>query len=135
MNACRELSIARYDKKDLELLQSLVDEYEIKYSNLLDIHRAKLWIKEQEAESIDDFKVIDEYSDEILKVYPFDGETMAFQARAKMECGQEQEAMNLYRKSIDNTRNGLIWQKVEDESGISRIEIERDLIEEINNEN
>ena len=132
---CRQLSIARYDKKDEILVQSLIEDCDDQYNDLLDVHRAKLWIKEQEAESIDDFKVIDEYCDEILKVYPFDGETMAFQARAKMECGQEQEAMNLYRKSIDNTRNGLIWQKVEDESGISRIEIERDLIEEINNEN
>ena len=43
--------------------------------------------------------------------------------------------MELYDKAIHNTRNGLIWQKVEDESGISRLDIERDLIEEFNNEN
>ena len=28
-------------------------------------------------------------------------------------------------------RNGIIWQKVEDETGISRIDMERDLIEEL----
>ena len=39
------------------------------------------------------------------------------------------EAMNLYKKAIYHTRNGVIWQKVEDETGISRTDIERDLIE------
>ena len=132
---CRQLSIARYDKKDEILVQSLIDEYKNQYPKILDIHRAQIWINENNAKSVDDFKSIDEYCDGILKSYPFDGETMAFQARAKLECGHKQEAMNLYRKSIDNTRNGLIWQKVEDESGISRIDIERELIEELNNEN
>ena len=60
---------------------------------------------------------------------------MAIQAKAKLECGQKEEAMKLYEKAIYNTRNGLIWQKVEDETGISRINIERDLIEVLNNEN
>ena len=40
-----------------------------------------------------------------------------------------EEAMNLYKKAIYHTRNGVIWQKVEDETGISRTDIERDLIE------
>ena len=31
--------------------------------------------------------------------------------------------------TVNNTRNGIIWQKVEDEVGISRTDIERDLIE------
>ena len=42
--------------------------------------------------------------------------------------------MELYRKSVDNTRNGIIWQKVEDESGISRMDMEAELIAELNNE-
>ena len=33
-----------------------------------------------------------------------------------------------------NTKNGLIWQKIENETGISRIDLERDFIEELNNE-
>ena len=37
-------------------------------------------------------------------------------------------------KKIYNTRNGLIWQKIENETGISRIDLERDFIEELNNE-
>ena len=129
IGVCRELSIAHYDRKDLNLVQSLIDKYENEYPNLLDIHRAKLLIKESNAETCEDFKSIDEYCDEILKSYPFDGETMAFQARAKLECGHKQEAMELYKKSVKNTRNGLIWKKVEDEIGISRIEYERELME------
>jgi hypothetical protein len=54
---------------------------------------------------------------------------MAFQAKAKSECGKKNEARKLYLKSIDNTRNGIIWQKVEDESGISRMDKEAKLIE------
>jgi hypothetical protein len=60
---------------------------------------------------------------------------MAIQAKAKMELGNKEEAMELYNKAIYNTRNGLIWQKVQDETGISRIDIERDIIEGLKNEN
>ena len=59
---------------------------------------------------------------------------MAIQAKAKMEIGQKEEAMELYKKSVDNTRNGLIWQKVEDECGYSRMDIERQMIREMNGE-
>ena len=89
---------------------------------------------ENNAESAGDFEEIDKLCDEALSMYPFDGEIMAFQAKAKLECGNNTQAMELYRKAIDNTRNGLIWQKVEDETGISRLDIERELIEEFNNE-
>jgi hypothetical protein len=67
-------------------------------------------------------------------MYPFDGEIMAIQAKAKLECGQKEEAMKLYKKSVDNTRNGIIWQKVEDECGYSRMNVERELIKELNGE-
>ena len=125
---CRQLSVARYDQRDAALVQSLIDEYENVYPNLLDICRAELWIKELDAESPDDYNEIDNLCDEILDLYPFDGETMAYQAKAKSECGLKQDAIALYRKAIDYTRNGFIWQKIEDESGISRIDIERELV-------
>ena len=131
---CREISVARYDKKDVGLVQSLIDKYENKYPDLLDIYRAKIWVMENTASFADDYRKIDELCAHVLSLYPFDGETMAFQAKAKLECDNEKEAMELYKKSINNTRNGLIWQKVEDESGISRIEMEADLIEVLNNE-
>lgn len=129
---CREISIARYDKKDSELVQSLVDKYETKYDDLLDIYRAKIWLMERSANSKDDYKMIDQLCSHVLSLYPFDGETMAFQAKAKSECGKEKEAIKLYKKSIDNTRNGIIWQKVEDECGISRMDIEARLIRNLN---
>ena len=129
ISICRELSIARYDKKDPNLVESLIENYENRYPDLLDIHRGKVWLKEINAKSIEDYESLSKLCEEILETYPFDGEIMASLAKAKLECGNEEEAMNLYKKSIGNTRNGLIWQKVEEESGISRIEIERDLIE------
>lgn len=131
---CRNLSIARYDKKDKESTQSLIDQNE-DYSDLLDIYRAKIWIKELDANSKEDYEDIDRLCGEVLDIYPFDGEIMAIQAKAKLECGQKDESMELYEKAIVNTRNGLIWQKVEDEVGISRTEIEYKLIEEFENEN
>lgn len=129
INICRELSIARYDNKDIEKAQSLIDKYENKYPELIDIYWAKLWILENKSNHIDDFKEIDRLCDEILGLYPFDGEAMAIQAKAKLDLGNNEEAMNLYKKAIYHTRNGVIWQKVEDETGISRTDIERDLIE------
>lgn len=131
INFSRQLSIARYDKKDEEMVQSLIDENISKYGDLLDIYRAELWIRDNNAKSVDDFSQIDEICNEALGKYPFDGEIMAIQARAKSELGYKDESDRLYRKSIENTRNGLIWQKVEDETGISRIEIEREIIEGI----
>ena len=132
---CRNLSIARYDKKDESMVQSILDEHESEYSDLLDSYRAELWIKERNADSKKDYELIDEKCSEALSLYPFDGEIMAIQAKAKLECGDEKEAMELYEKAIHKTRNGLVWQKVEDETGISRIDIESKLIEELNNEN
>ena len=131
---CRELSIARYDKKDVELVQRLVDKYEESYPDLLDIYRAKIWIMENKAKTEEDYKEIDELCNSVLKTYFFDGEIMATQAKAKLECGQKEEAMKLYKKSVDNTRNGIIWQKVEDECGYSRMNVERELIKELNGE-
>ena len=128
MSVCRKLSIARYDEKDPEKVIKLIEEYKDKYPNLLDIHRSLVWVKEMDAKSMEDFKEIDDLCEEVLNSYPFDGETMAYQARAKSECGNEDKAMELYKKSIENTRNGLIWKKVEEESGISRIAIEREMI-------
>lgn len=125
---CRELSIARYDEKDEASVQSLIDKYESKYPDLLDIHRAKLWTMENNAKSDEDYKSIDEYCENVLETYPFDGEIMASQAKVKSECGQKEEAIELYKKAIVNTRNGLVWQKVEDETGISRSEMEYELI-------
>ena len=109
-------------------------KYEAKYPNLLDIHRAKLWIMENNAKSDEDYKSIDNLCDEALSLYPFDGEIMATQAKAKSELGEDDKAMELYKKSVDNTRNGLIWQKVEDECGYSRMDIERELIKELSGE-
>lgn len=131
---CRELSIARYDEKDPQLVQEIVDKYDGIYPDLLDIYRAKLWIKELNAKSSEDYEDIDKFCDEILDSYPFDGEVMAIQAKAKSELGQTEQSLELYEKAVVNTRNGLIWQKVEDECGISRIEMERELIEGENNE-
>ena len=132
---CRQLSIARYDEKDLEKVKLLIDNFDSKYSDLLDIQRAKLWVMDLNAKDNNDFKKIDELAQHILSSYPSDGETIAFQARAITELGYKQEGMELYKLAIENTRNGIIWQKVEDESGISRIDIESKLIEELNNEN
>lgn len=135
VKACHDISVARYDEKDINLVQELVDKYESEYPDLIDIYRAKIWILENRANSADDYKKIDELCSHVLSLYPFDGETMAYQAQAKSECGDKDGAMELYRKSVDNTRNGLIWQKVEDESGISRMDMEAELIEVLNNEN
>jgi tetratricopeptide (TPR) repeat protein len=134
INICRELSIARYDKKDVELVQKLIEKYEESYPDLLDIYRAKIWIMENKAKTEEDYKEIDELCNSVLKTYFFDGEIMAIQAKAKLECGQKEEAMKLYKKSVDNTRNGIIWQKVEDECGYSRMNVERELIKELNGE-
>ena len=135
VSICRELSIARYDEKDKDLVQSLIGKHETEYPDLLDIYRSKLWIMENDAESNEDYNAIDEFCEDVLGIYPFDGEIMATQAKAKLECGLENEAMELYNKAVLNTRNGLVWQKVEDEVGISRTEMEYDLIEELENEN
>ena len=134
VGVCHDISVARYDDKDVGLVQELVDKYDSVYPDLIDICRAKIWIMEKTADSVDDYKKIDEYCDYVLSLYPFDGETMAYQAQAKSECGYKKQAKKLYRKSVDNTRNGIIWQKVQDESGINRMDMEAKLIKVLNNE-
>ena len=54
VSICRELSIARYDEKDKDLVQSLIEKHETEYPDLLDIYRSKLWILENDAESNED---------------------------------------------------------------------------------
>ena len=131
VECCRNLSIARYDKKDEGLVKSLIDKYGSQYPDLLDICRAKVWISENDAKSKEDYENLDKTCGEILEMYPFDGEIMAIQAKAKAECGKEIESIELYNKAINNTRNGMVWRKVEEETGISRYMMEYDLIEEV----
>ena len=93
----------------------------------------RLMAKEK-SEALEDYKSIDELCDKVLEIHPYDGETMAIQAKAKLELGNNEEAMELYNKAIFNTRNGIIWQKVEDECGYSRMDIEREMIRELSGE-
>ena len=86
ISLCRKMSIARYDEKDNDQLMKLFEENKDKYPNLLDIHRSVIYLKESQAKSIEDFKEIDSLCEDVLRSYPFDGETMAYQARAKLEC-------------------------------------------------
>ena len=44
---------------------------------------------ENNAKSEEDYKSIDKYCENVLETYPFDGEIMASQAKAKSECGQK----------------------------------------------
>ena len=54
------------------------------------------------AEYIDDYESMNDLCEEILKIYPFDGETMAIHAKSKLELGNKDEAMEIYKKAIEN---------------------------------
>ena len=112
----------------------MIEKYEEEYPDFIDIYRAKIWLMERNAKTAEDYESIDSICDEALNLYPFDGEIMASQAKAKSELGENEKAMELYKKSVDNTRNVLIWQKVEDECGYSRMDVERELIKELSGE-
>ena len=92
---CRELSIARYDKKDEKLVHTLINKYEESYPDLLDIYRAKLWIMENNAKTQEDYEEINEFCEKVLETYFFDGEIMAIQAKAKLECGKKAMKISL----------------------------------------
>jgi hypothetical protein len=98
----------------------LIKEYESEYPNLIDIYRAKLWIKEKIAiakeknDAIEEYESIDQLCDEALEIHPYDGETMAIQAKAKLELGNKEEAMELpswFDKNIEKKEISAEEQK------------------------
>ncbi len=120
INICRELSVARYDNQDYKKVKEIIAEYDRSYPEQIDILRSRIWVLEKEKKWED----ICALSETILQMYPNDGETMAYLAQANKELGELKKAEELYKTAIFNTRNGLIWEKVKMESGISRIEEE-----------
>ena len=121
INVCRELSVLIYDKKDYDKLQEVLEIYEKEFPKQIDILRSRLWLMDKKADSDAEWEKIISLADKTLELYPFDGEAMAFLAHAQLKLGDKERALDVYKKAVTKTRNGMIWEKVNMESGISRI--------------
>ena len=121
IGVCRELSVLIYDKKDYERLQEVLVIYEKEFSQQIDVLRSKLWLMDMNAGSHEEWEAIVRLAKRALELYPFDGEVMAFLAHALLELGEQKCAMDTYKEAVAKTRNGMIWEKVNRESGICRI--------------
>ena len=125
----RELSIARYDDKSEERVEQLIALYKGKFSDYLDMYRSVIWLNESDASSFEDYEALKIQCNRALDLYPFDGEIIASLAHATLKCGDTKDAMKLYKLALQRTRNGLIWEKIKNESGLDGIALERQKIE------
>lgn len=121
INVCRELSVLIYDLKNYDKLQEVLEIYEKEFPEQIDVFRSKLWLMDKKAGSDEEWERIVSLAKSALELYPFDGEIMAFLAHAQLELGEKERAMETYKEAVTQTRNGIIWEKVNVESGISRI--------------
>ena len=116
-----ELSVLIYDLKNYDKLQEVLEIYEKEFPEQIDVFRSKLWLMDKKAGSDEEWERIVSLAKSALELYPFDGEIMAFLAHAQLELGEKERAMETYKEAVTQTRNGIIWEKVNVESGISRI--------------
>lgn len=117
----RKLSIAVYDNQDVNEVMSIVSEECNSFGDYIDVYRAKLWALEKVAKEKKEWEEIKKIGVEALKLYPFDGEIMAFIAKAQLMMGEVSEAKALYVKATHNTRNGLVWRKAKEDIGYDRM--------------
>ena len=118
---CRKLSIAIYDNKDVNALGELLNRIPEDYKNLVDVFRAKLWLKLRTAENDEDNELIIEQGNDMLKYYPEDGEIMSYIAEAYFNLGNTIKATEFYDMAVNNTRNGFVWRNAKEKVGIDRM--------------
>lgn len=118
---CKRLSKAIYDDHDLEALEDTLNNGFDDFSKIVDNYRARLHLDLNRAKDDDDYRLLIDEGNEMLKEYPNDGEIMAYIAQAYYLLGDNPKASEMYDEAVHNTRNGFVWNDAKKYVGIDRM--------------
>ena len=118
---CRNLSIAIYDDHSVETVGDLLNNVPKDAHDLVDTFRAELWFKLKTAKANEDYESILEKGNDMLKLYPQDGEIMSYIAESHFNLNDMEQAKKMYDLAVHNTRNGFVWRRAKENVGIDRM--------------
>ena len=121
---CRELSIAIYDDHDANAVEDLLGSTPQDYIHLIDVFRATLWHELKTAQIDKDYQDIINQGEDMLKLYPEDGELLSYIAEAYFSLDDFEKAKEFYELAVNNTRNGFVWRNAKEKVGIDRMSME-----------
>ncbi|MBQ6512843.1 phosphorylcholine transferase LicD [Methanobrevibacter sp.] len=121
---CRTLSVAIYDDFDVEKVEETLKKTFDGFENLIDTYRARLWLLAKKSNNDDDYRNLIAEANKMLSEYPEDGEIMAYIAGAYYLLGDQEKSFEMYRKAVDCSRNGFVWQFAKKHAGIDRMKEE-----------
>ena len=119
---CRALSVAVYDHMDPDEVERILSS-EGAYPDLVDSHRAALWVMQQRIGDSEPERLLDAANASAEK-YPNDGEILRFAAYALAKTGRMDESRERYTKAVLNTRNGFVWKEAAEVCGIDPYELD-----------
>ena len=110
IDICRKLSVALWDKQDMEQLEEIIrTEIDGKFDEFcIDFELAKLYVKMHKASSREDYLNIRQDVEAVLKVLPNQGECIKVLGDIEYEAGDRAKAIELYEKAEQLTSNGLL---------------------------
>ena len=118
---CHNLSVSIYDDKDMESLESILNDADDYSKTLIDTYRAELHLELSKSENGEDYKKVIDNGEAILLKFPQDGEILGIIAKAYFHLGENEKSHELFRKAVDLTRNGFVWKEAKEYAGIDRM--------------
>ena len=118
---CRTLSVAIYDDFDVDKVEETLKKTFDGFENLIDTYRARLWLLAKKSNNDDDYRNLIAEANRMLSEYPEDGEIMACIAGAYYLLGDQDKSCEMYRKAVDCSRNGFVWQFAKKHAGIDKM--------------
>ena len=123
MQFCKQLSIAIYDKKDIQLVENILQE-NTQYSHMIpDYARGELWVMCQKANTNADYEKLLKEAKDRVALFVDDGEIMRYEAYALYMLDKKDESKEKYIDAIQRTRNGFVWKEVNDLFGIDAYDV------------
>lgn len=123
MQFCKALSVAVYDKKDVDLVDRLLYEYSRYSEELIDGARARLWSICRKCSGQEDYQRLLSEAKKEIGHFGTDGELIRYEAYALYMLGERDEAKARYEAAVTHTRNGYVWREAGELFGIDVYEM------------
>lgn len=127
---CRDLSIAKYDLKDLNRVETLLNNSGELFRNLPDYELGKLWVMSRKAKTNHEFEAIIDKVLSLKDKFYNKGEFLRYSANAYYMLGELDKSEADYLEAIENTRNGFVWKEAYDRFNLLNLEMREMIYEE-----
>ena len=123
MQFCKKLSVAMYDKKDIQFVKKVLEEYKEYSEYIVDYARGELWVLEKEITENDSYTALVNMAREKMISFGNDGEIIRYEAYGLYCLGNVEEAKSRYEAAIERTRNGFVWREAMELFGIDAYDL------------